>query len=102
MGTVKVWTSAYHPQSYAAAESFNRTMIKFLRAMVGGNTRKWESFIPMLKLSYNTAIQRSTLRFPFMLIRFYSCRLPYFDILEADSKGPWLRQMMRIWEKTHK
>jgi hypothetical protein len=74
-------TTAYHPASNSSAESFNRSMKKYLTAMLDNDkTLEWEAQLPMLQLSYNTHVHQSTLESPFWLTYHMDPRLPYFDL----------------------
>ena len=74
-------TTAYHPASNSSAESFNRSMKKYLTAMLDNDkTLDWEAQLPMLQLSYNTHVHQSTLESPFWLTYHMDPRLPYFDL----------------------
>ena len=53
-------TSVGHPQTNAAAESFNRTIIAYMKAMLDNNTLEWEELIPSMLLAYNTRIHEAT------------------------------------------
>ena len=80
LGTEKRMTAAYHPQSNSAAESYNRSFIKYLKAALDGHsTLDWEQFLPALSLAYNTQIHRATLHSPFFLTFLHDPRMPYFD-----------------------
>jgi transposase InsO family protein len=80
-GIEKARTSPYHPETNSAAESYNRTIIKYMRAVLGNNsTLDWEEMLPCLMLSYNCHVHRSTLETPFFLTYLHDPRLPYFDL----------------------
>ena len=86
LGFVQNKTSPYHPASNSSAESFNRSMKKYLCAMLdNAETLEWESQLPALQLSYNCHVHRSTLESPFWLTYHVDPRLPYF---EMDTKRP--------------
>ena len=77
----KIRTSAYRPQTNSAAESYNRTIIKYMRAMLDNNsTLDWEEQLYPLMMSYNTHIHQSTKETPFFLTFAHDPRLPYFDL----------------------
>jgi hypothetical protein len=81
LGSKQSKTTAYHPASNSSAESFNRSMKKYLRAMLLNNeTLEWEPLLPMLQMSYNCHVHRSTLESPFWLTYHMDPRLPYFDL----------------------
>ena len=74
-------TSAMHPQTNSGAESFNRTIIRYMQtALDGTNTLDWELYLAPLALSYNTGIHKTTLQSPFFLTFAHEANLPYFDL----------------------
>ena len=78
-----VHTSAMHPQTNTSAESYNRFMIRYLAAMLENPDGDWEHWLPIVSLSYNTAIHAATRMSPFYLTYLREPSLPYFD-LEAN------------------
>jgi transposase InsO family protein len=98
-------TSSYHPASNSSAESFNRSMRKYLLAMLNNNeTLNWEPLLPMLQLSYNCHIHQSTHESPFWLTYHFDPRLPYFDLekprpLYSDEYAP---AVFKAFSETHK
>jgi len=81
MGITHTATSAYHPQSNAQAETYNKTMIRYLSGMLDNSqTLDWEELLPAMMFCYNTHVQRSTLESPFFLTYAHSPRLPYFNL----------------------
>jgi transposase InsO family protein len=80
-GVEKARTSPFHPQTNSSAESYNRTIIKYMRAILDNcATLEWEEMLPSMMLAYNTHIHRSTKESPFFLTFAHDPRLPYFDI----------------------
>lgn len=83
MGIQKDRMSSYHPQSNSSAESFNRSLIKYLRAVLDNDTTgDWERWLPFCSLAYNSHVHKSMLESPFFLTFLHDPRLPYFDLLE--------------------
>ena len=82
----KRMTAALHPQSNSSAESWNRTLIKFLTAALDQNsTLDWEDQLPALMFSYNTSVHKSTLETPFYLTFLHPPNAPFYD---ADTPRP--------------
>ena len=74
-------TTAYRPQTNSSAESFNRSMKKYLTAMLDNTeTLDWEAKLAMLQFSYNCHVHRSTMETPFFLTYLHDPRLPWFDL----------------------
>ena len=74
-------TGPYRPQSNSSAESFNRSLKKYLLAMLDNKTTlDWEPLLPCLMLAYNCHVHRSTKESPFFLTYMHDPRLPYFDL----------------------
>ena len=74
-------TSSYHPQTNSQAETYNRTMIRYLSSMLDNvNTLDWEEQLPAMMMAYNCHVQRATQETPFFLTYLHSPRLPYFDL----------------------
>ena len=98
-------TSSYHPASNSSAESFNRSMRKYLIAMLDNDaTLNWEPQLPMLQLSYNCHIHQTTHESPFWLTYHFDPRLPYFDL---DKPKPLYSQefapaTFKAFSETHK
>ena len=74
-------TSPFHPQSNSSAESYNRSLIRYMRAVIADNlTLDWEELLPMMSLAYNCHVHRSTGETPFFLTFLHDPRLPVFDV----------------------
>ena len=72
-------TSPYHPQANASAEVFNRTMRRYLQAFISPPFTDWESYLPALRFSYNTSINKATKASPFSLLFDMPPRMPFFE-----------------------
>ena len=69
-------TSSYHPQSNAQAETYNKTMIRYLSCMLDNQyTLDWEEVLPAMMMSYNCHVHRATGESPFFLTHLHNPRL---------------------------
>ena len=76
-------TSPFHPQTNSSAESYNRSLLKYLRAMLldsKHSTLDWEPLLASAQLAYNCHIHKSTQESPFFLTYLHDPRLPFFDL----------------------
>jgi transposase InsO family protein len=102
-GIKQTLTSAMHPQTNSACESFNRTIIKYLQRMLeGDSTLEWEDWLPALSLSYNTQVHKTTLTSPFYLMYLREPNLPYFDIDKPIYSDSWPEEAIHRLRQTYK
>jgi len=73
-------TSVCHPQTNSAAESFNRTVIKYMKRILENDSLDWEPWLGPLMISYNTQVHRATRVSPYFLTYGMDPRLPFFDL----------------------
>ena len=97
-------TSVGHPQTNAAAETFNRTIINYMKVMLNDETLDWEKWIPPMLLAYNTRVHEAIKTTPFFLTYSMDPSLPYFDlnmprIPYSDSWAEYAyRQAVHAWK----
>jgi hypothetical protein len=97
-GVTKDRTSGFHPETNSSAESYNRTIIKYMRCVLDNNTTlEWEELLPIMGLSYNSHVHRSTKESPFFLTYHHDPRLPYFDLEKPrpDYTGSYQAETFR-------
>ncbi len=76
-------TSVYHPQTYSAAESFNRKLIKIMTTMLDVlDNPEWEARLLTVMLAYNTAVHKATSSSPFFLTYLRDPAMPFFQLGE--------------------
>ena len=68
VGTRKIFTSPYHPQTDGFVERFNRTICRDLSAYVAFHERDWDEHLPMACFRYNTSVHDSTGLTPFKAV----------------------------------
>ncbi len=98
-------TSPYHPQTNSSAESYNRSMRKYITVMLDKNpTMDWEDLLPSMMLSYNCHVHRATGDSPFFLTVAHDPRLPFFDIEKPRMfyDSSYVSDMYEISRAAHK
>ena len=96
--------SAYHPQSNAQCERQNRTIIKYLKAVLSGNTLNWEKALIPCQFSFNTQIHSSTKHTPYYLRHFIIPNIPIkTNKMEGSYYENWtteaLNRLKHSWTK---
>lgn len=74
-------TAAMHPQCNASAEVVNKTIIKYMQAMLTDASADWVELLPAVQMAYNARMHETTLHTPHFLMHGRDARLPDF----ADS-----------------
>ena len=76
LGIQKTRTTPWHPQSNGLVENFNKTLARMISHFVSKNHRDWDAKVPLLLLSYRTAVHASTGYSPAELTYGRQLRLP--------------------------
>ena len=83
LGVDRRRTSAYHPETNSAAESFNRKLIKIMTTMSDvPDDPEWEARLPTVMLAYNTAVRKAMNSSPFFLTYLRDPAMPFFQLGE--------------------
>ena len=67
LGTKKVNTTAFHPQTDGLVEWFNHTLVDMLAKRVAAGTQEWDELLPYSLFAYRAMLQVSTGDSPFHL-----------------------------------
>jgi hypothetical protein len=67
-----------HPQCNSQVEVFNKTVKKYLASFMDETALNWETFLPVLALSYNTSYHSTIATTPFKLLFGEKAQLPSF------------------------
>ena len=80
LGINKTRTTALHPESDGMVEWFNRTMENQLAIFVEHHQKDWDDHVPLLMMSYQSAVHESTKQTPAKLMFGCEVNLP-LDLL---------------------
>ena len=79
-GVTRLRTSAFHPATNSSAEVYNKSLIKYMRAMLDKDkTTDWESWLAPAALAFNCHVHKSTRETPFFLTFLHDPNLPFCD-----------------------
>jgi hypothetical protein len=85
MGIKNVYTTAYHPQTNAHAERFNRYLAAALSLYVNPSQRDWDLYLPAAIMAYRSSVHDVTKFSPYYLLYGRIPRLPYDVALDEPS-----------------
>ena len=80
LGINKTRTTALHPESDGMVERFNRTLENQLAIFVEHHQKDWDDHVPLLMMSYRSAVHESTKQTPAKLMFGREVNLP-LDLL---------------------
>ena len=108
IGTQKVNTTAYHPQTDGLVELFNCTLIDMLAKTTAKQGTDWDQRLPYVLFAYRSSLQESTKESPFYLLYGRDPRLPTEHILTPpgdrsthdldDYKSELIVRMAEAWK----
>ena len=81
LGTKKVNTTGYHPQTDGLVERLNRMLISMLSKCVTQYGRDWDERLPYVLFAYRVSVHESTRESPFHLLYGRDPRLPTETVL---------------------
>ena len=84
IGTNKISTTAYHPQTDGLTERFHWTLLDMLAKTAKKNIKDWDLHLPYVLFSYRVAQQESTKASPFELLYGRDAKLPN-DLMEPPG-----------------
>ena len=94
LGTKKISTTAYHPQTDGLVERFNRTLTDMLSKKVHHSGKDWDVQLPYVLFAYRSSPQESTKESPFFLLYGRNPCLPSEAIF--NSSVPLKREIVDL------
>nr|KYP34098.1 Retrovirus-related Pol polyprotein from transposon 17.6 [Cajanus cajan] len=65
LGTKLLFSTTCHPQTDGQTEVVNRSLSTMLRAVLKGNHKSWDEFLPHIEFAYNRVVHKTTNISPF-------------------------------------
>ena len=107
MNTVKLNTTAYHPQTNGKVERFNSTLVAMMAMYVGLDQKDWDVQIPYCVFAYNTSRHEQNEFSPYYLLFGRTPTLPVDTICRVDSatyqtSGEYAREIIKRMRISHR
>lgn len=83
LGTKKINTSPYRPQTNGLTERFNKTLVEMLSMYVSSHQKDWDTYLPYVLYAYRTSVHATTGETPFYLLYGRDAWNPS-DLLECE------------------
>lgn len=86
MGTLRVFSAAYHPQTNGAVERINKTLKEMLKGGINPETNNWDEELPFVLYAYRTSVHTTTGQTPFYMIYGHDPAGPHDLALQPKKK----------------
>jgi len=68
LGTKLIFSTTCHPQTNGQNEVVNKSLSTLLRALLKGNHKSWDEYLPHVEFAYNKGVHRTTRQSPFEVV----------------------------------
>nr|KYP38486.1 Transposon Ty3-I Gag-Pol polyprotein [Cajanus cajan] len=85
LGTKLLFSTTCHPQTDGKTEVVNRSLSTMLRAVLKGNHRSWDEYLPHIEFAYNRVVHKTTKISPFEVVYGFNPLTPLDLIPLPDS-----------------
>ena len=79
LGTEQHSTSGYRPECNGLSETNNRTVLRYIRAMIQESIKEWPDLLAPIMFHYNTAVSKAHKATPFSLLYNHKPQYPRWD-----------------------
>jgi len=108
LGTKLNFSTSCHPQTDGQTEVVNRSLSTMLRAILKGNHKSWDEYLPHIEFSYNRVVHKTTQPSPFEVVYGFNPLTPKdlislpnpieFIHKEGASRANFVKSYMRMLE----
>nr|KYP73963.1 Transposon Ty3-I Gag-Pol polyprotein [Cajanus cajan] len=85
LGTKLLCSTTCHPQTDGQTEVVNRSLSTMLRAVLKGNHKSWDEYLPHIEFAYNRVVHKTTKISPFEVVYGFNPLTPLDLISLPDS-----------------
>nr|KYP38844.1 Transposon Ty3-I Gag-Pol polyprotein [Cajanus cajan] len=76
LGTKLIFSTTCHPQTNGQTEVVNRSLSTMLRAVLKGNHKSWDEYLPHNEFDYNRVVHKTTKISPFEVVYGFNPHTP--------------------------
>nr|KYP33389.1 Transposon Ty3-I Gag-Pol polyprotein [Cajanus cajan] len=85
LGTKLLFSTTCHPQTDWQTKVVNRSLSTMLRAVLKGNHKSWDEYLPHIEFAYNRVLHKTTKISPFEVVYGFNPFTPLYLISLLDS-----------------
>jgi len=91
LGTKLNFSTSHHPQIDGQTEVVNRSLSTMLRAILKGNHKSWDEYVPHIEFAYNRVVHRTTKIYPFEVVYGFNPPTP-MDLLPLPTSFDFIHK----------
>nr|KYP31568.1 Transposon Ty3-I Gag-Pol polyprotein [Cajanus cajan] len=91
LGTKLLFSTTCHPQTDGQTEVVNRSLGPMLRAILKGNKKSWDDYLPHVEFAYNRVVHKTTNMSPFEIVYGFNPLTP-LDLLPLPDVASFIHK----------
>nr|KYP57132.1 Retrotransposable element Tf2 [Cajanus cajan] len=91
LGTKLLFSTTCHPQTDGQTEVVNRSLGTMLRAILKGNKKSWDDYLPHVEFAYNRVVHKTTNMSPFEIVYGFNPLTP-LDLLPLPDVASFIHK----------
>jgi len=91
LGTKLNFSTLSHPQTGGQTEVVDRSISTMLRAILKGNHKSWDEYLPHIEFAYNRVVHKTTLLLPFEVVYGFNPLTPR-DLLPLSNPQDFIHK----------
>nr|KYP43544.1 Transposon Ty3-I Gag-Pol polyprotein [Cajanus cajan] len=91
LGTKLLFSTTCHPQTDGQTEVVNRSLSTMLRAVLKGNHKSWDEYLPHIEFAYNRVVHKTTKISPFEVVYGFNPLTP-LDLIPLPNSSHYFHK----------
>jgi len=96
LGTKLNFSTSCHPQTDGKTEIVNRSLSTMLRAILKGNHKSWDEYLPHIEFAYNRVVHKTTQLSPFEVVYGFKALTPK-DLIPLPNPIEFIHKEGASW-----